>query len=44
VTVKTYATLIDLRADLVSDGRGVLILRLGDWIWGGGDRWTFSHE
>ena len=32
-----YATLSNLRGDLISDGGGVLILRLGDCVWGGGD-------
>lgn len=32
-----YVTLSDLRGDLVSDGGGVPVLRLGDPIKGGGD-------
>ena len=32
-----YFTLSNLRADLVIDGGGVLVLRLGGWIWGDGD-------
>ena len=39
-----YVTLSNLRGDLVSDGDGVLVLRLGDWIRGGGDEDLATNE